>query len=235
MRTFLFSVLTILCAAALYAVAPVVRIESPASGFTIKRIVDVKGSVTGTAGDYGWMVVNGIRQRIAIRNGAFSVPLVLSRGDNSIQVGVPYENRIIWDDVSLYADVPKRDIRIVLNWDTNGSDMDLWVWDPSGERVYYAHRTSAIGGELDVDITTGYGPETFTLEHARPGEYVVEVHNYSPGSAAITEITVSMLLFPDTDKEVRRQYRAYTYKRTEVVPVTRFSINEALYFVESGR
>ena len=38
------------------------------------------------------------------------------------------------------------DLRVVLSWDADNSDMDLWVTDPNGERAYYVNRLTYQGG-----------------------------------------------------------------------------------------
>jgi hypothetical protein len=42
------------------------------------------------------------------------------------------------------------DVQVSVSW-TGLSDVDLHVVDPNGEEVYYANRTSASGGTLDLD------------------------------------------------------------------------------------
>lgn len=212
---------------------PGVNIQEPGGGFTRKRIVKVRGQVRGADSTWGWLIYNGIRQRMAVNNKKFEVPLVLSRGDNLIRVLIPFKTQQLADTVSVYADVPKRDMRIVLTWNTDKSDMDLWVRDPQGEKVYYRHKTSKIGGQLDVDVTTGYGPETFTLPNAMAGNYQIQVQNYSPGKVPLTRLRVDLLLFPGSDREVRRSYHAVTYKKSRVLPVVSFSLDEELRFHEN--
>ena len=68
------------------------------------------------------------------------------------------------------------DLRVVLSWDADNSDMDLWVTDPSGERCYYGNRFTQQGGRMSVDFTGGYGPEEFSLRRAVPGKYKVEAN-----------------------------------------------------------
>ena len=70
------------------------------------------------------------------------------------------------------------DVRVVLTWDTDNSDMDLWVFDPEGEKCYYGHRNTYLGGKLSNDITRGYGPEEFMLKKAPKGKYKVSVNYY---------------------------------------------------------
>jgi tetratricopeptide (TPR) repeat protein len=74
------------------------------------------------------------------------------------------------------------DIRIILTWNTDDCDMDLWVTDPNGEKCYYAHRQTAIGGRISDDIRRGYGPEEFCLKKAIKGEYLIQANYYGTNS-----------------------------------------------------
>jgi tetratricopeptide (TPR) repeat protein len=78
------------------------------------------------------------------------------------------------------------DIRVVLNWNKTNTDMDLWVTDPNGEKCYYSHKNTLIGGRLSNDFTRGYGPEQFMLKKAIPGKYAVQVNYYGD-----TQVTIS--------------------------------------------
>jgi len=70
------------------------------------------------------------------------------------------------------------DIRVVLNWNKNDTDMDLWVTDPNKETCYYSHKETLIGGRISDDFTDGYGPEQFLLKKAIKGKYQVKVNYY---------------------------------------------------------
>ena len=75
------------------------------------------------------------------------------------------------------------DIRIVLSWDVDQTDIDLWVTEPSGEKVYYSHNRSTIGGRVSRDFTNGYGPEEYTVRKAMKGKYKIQANFY--GSAQV--------------------------------------------------
>lgn len=75
------------------------------------------------------------------------------------------------------------DLRVVIEWNTGATDMDLWVDEPNGERAIYSNARTAIGGRLSNDMTAGYGPEEYLLRRAAQGEYRISVHVY--GSDAI--------------------------------------------------
>jgi len=70
------------------------------------------------------------------------------------------------------------DIRIVLNWDADLSDMDLWVVEPSGEKAYYGNQRTHIGGLVSEDVTGGYGPEEYVIRKAMKGQYAIKVNYY---------------------------------------------------------
>jgi len=70
------------------------------------------------------------------------------------------------------------DVRIVLIWDADDTDMDLWVTGSGGERCYYAEPATSSGGRMSEDFTGGYGPEEFLIRRALPGGYRVQVNYY---------------------------------------------------------
>ena len=47
------------------------------------------------------------------------------------------------------------DLRISMAWDTDNTDIDLWVIEPSGEKVYYGNKTSSQGGLISRDFIRG--------------------------------------------------------------------------------
>lgn len=81
------------------------------------------------------------------------------------------------------------DLRAVLAWDADNSDMDLWVIDPNGEKCYYAHRFTYQGGRMSRDFTGGYGPEEFSLRQAKPGKYRIEANFYGSRQQVVAGAT----------------------------------------------
>jgi len=70
------------------------------------------------------------------------------------------------------------DLRAVLTWDADNTDIDLWVTDPNGEKAFYGNRLTWQGARMSADFTGGYGPEEFSLKVAKPGKYKVEAQFY---------------------------------------------------------
>ncbi len=88
------------------------------------------------------------------------------------------------------------DIRIVVDWSTNDNDIDLWVIDPNGEKCFYKHQYTALGGKLSKDFTRGYGPEEFSLKDAKRGIYTVYVNYYGDNRQQIAgPVTVYAKLY----------------------------------------
>lgn len=77
------------------------------------------------------------------------------------------------------------DVRIVLTWDADMTDMDLHVVEPTGERAFYSHNRTTIGGLVSKDFTDGYGPEEYLLRKAMPGMYKVEINYFGSRAATI--------------------------------------------------
>ncbi|UZD36118.1 VIT domain-containing protein [Capnocytophaga ochracea] len=74
------------------------------------------------------------------------------------------------------------DVRVVLSWDTDSCDMDLWVTDPKDEKCYYQNTLTYLGGKISRDVTQGYGPEEFMLKKAEKGKYKVQVDYFGTRS-----------------------------------------------------
>lgn len=95
----------------------------------------------------------------------------------------------------LIGDMPL-DVRIVIDWSSNDSDIDLWVIDPNGEKCLYSHKHTKMGGKISTDFTQGYGPEEFTLKDAKRGYYTVYVNYFSESRQTITgPVTIYATLY----------------------------------------
>jgi tetratricopeptide (TPR) repeat protein len=70
------------------------------------------------------------------------------------------------------------DIRVILTWDADACDMDLWVTEPSGEKAFYGHQQTTTGGQFGKDFTRGYGPEEYLVKKAMKGPFKIQVNYY---------------------------------------------------------
>jgi hypothetical protein len=81
------------------------------------------------------------------------------------------------------------DVRVVIDWDSDNCDMDLWVTDPFGEKCLYSQPDTYTGGHMSKDFTGGYGPEEFIIKKAVPGKYTVQINYYGDRQQRIAGAT----------------------------------------------
>ncbi len=103
----------------------------------------------------------------------------------------------------------RADVVVTITWNTDNTDVDLHVTEPSGEECYYGYRSTKTGGELTRDVTQGYGPEMYVNAKAPHGKYKVRAHYFaSDRNRASARTKVYVRTFEDwgTAKErVREQ------------------------------
>jgi len=99
------------------------------------------------------------------------------------------------------------DIRVVMNWNKDMTDIDLWVTDPNGEKCFYGNRTTGIGGRMSEDVTQGFGPEQFMLKKAIKGKYKIETNFFGERQMSIsgpTTISAEIYLMYSSGKQVKK-------------------------------
>ncbi|WP_437509423.1 AgmX/PglI C-terminal domain-containing protein [Sorangium sp. So ce1099] len=75
-------------------------------------------------------------------------------------------------------------LRFVLSWETDANDVDFHIRDDRGGHASYSQPTLPGGGRLYADVTTGYGPECFTIRaprERRASRYTLQAHYYARG------------------------------------------------------
>jgi hypothetical protein len=88
------------------------------------------------------------------------------------------------------------DVAALIFWNTDGTDVDLHVIEPSGEECFYQHTQTASGGHISRDVTTGYGPELYLLPKAPAGMYRVSAHYFAAdANRASTRTKVLALIY----------------------------------------
>ncbi len=103
--------------------------------------------------------------------------LDLSRVDPRLQKNLPVQSRV------------------VLTWDANDCDIDLWVSDPNGEVASYNFPLTSQGGRMSRDFTGGYGPEEFLLRAPKPGTYRVKIDYFGDSrQSALGPVTAQLRL-----------------------------------------
>jgi hypothetical protein len=215
-----------------------VRIEEPVNGsVSNNRVIRIRGTADGA--DIHKVRVNisetGYNVILPVTNGEFDGMITLSIGNNSISVVPMNEN----DQEMTTGDDSVANITVTgeesdghgtnalidsqmafnLTWD-QANDMDIHVWDPLNQRIWYGNRYVAYNGitygQLDQDNTSGFGtgrsnsPEVVTYfsdmnQHPDMGGcYTIGLHYYS-SSGPETNLTLDILLNENSDD--RRIYR----------------------------
>ncbi|MGB1041223.1 MAG: DUF2135 domain-containing protein, partial [Flavobacteriales bacterium] len=132
-----------------------------------------------------------------------------SRFTNIEQIAINEMNQVIdanpdvntnFIDSALLKHLPV-DMRVVLNWDADATDIDLWVTDPTGEKCFYSHNRTKIGGFMTNDFTQGYGPEVFMIKRGMKGKYKIEANYYGNNSTkTLGPVTLKMQFFTNYGK-----------------------------------
>jgi len=121
------------------------------------------------------------------------------------------------------------DIVVAIMWNTDGTDVDLHVTEPTGELCNYQNRQTKIGGSLTRDCTQGFGPELYVLPTARAGKYDVQAKYYSSdANRASTRTKVIATIYEgwgtDHERATRKTIALTTGK--EMHPVVTLGVQE---------
>ncbi|MDR1064714.1 MAG: DUF2135 domain-containing protein [Azoarcus sp.] len=166
------------------AVTPGIDADTPESN-------QIRGRIRDQRKETATLVVNGSAMPVRINdNGAFARPYSFGAGSNSVEVIGDGERLRTQFYQSANGQAESR-LRILLSWDTNGTDLDLHVVTPNGQHAWYGQR-AIDGGAIDIDVTTGYGPEIFASAAPEKGLYQVYVNYYGGGGNA-AELTIARL------------------------------------------
>jgi uncharacterized protein YfaP (DUF2135 family) len=173
------------------------------------------------------LVVNGVAMPLSVNeDGSYERPYAFGSGSNSIEVQAPggkEKKRVQFYDA--YAAKPQARLRVVLSWDSDGTDLDLHVVSPDGQHVFYGNRVVPNGGALDVDVTTGYGPEIYATPSPLKGTYHVFVNYYGsgPGQQDLTTAQVAIVTQEGTPSEKREIVQVPMRKPGELTLIKSFS------------
>jgi uncharacterized protein YfaP (DUF2135 family) len=188
----------------------------------------IKGHIANAAkGKPATLVVNGVPMPLSLdERGDFVRPYSFGAGSNSVEVrsaNGKMRKRVQFFDT--YAAKPQARLRVVLAWDSDGTDLDLHVVSPDGVHVFYGNRIGENGGALDVDVTTGYGPEIYANPAPPKGVYHVFVNYYGNGGdqQELTTAQVAIITQEGTISEKRQVVQVPMRNAGELTLVKSFS------------
>lgn len=142
-------------------------------------------------------------------DGSFARPWAFASGSNSIELSSEGQRPVRRQFFEAGRGAAPIRLRVLLSWDTDATDVDLHVVGPTGEHVFYGDRVAPSGGALDVDVTTGFGPEIFSHPAPPNGVYHVWVNYYGAGQRPDDEVTVAevtILIREGTSSEKRQHF-----------------------------
>jgi len=96
---------------------------------------------------------------------------------------------------------------VAISWNTDRTDIDLHIIEPSGEECYYSHNKTRSGGYITRDVTQGFGPEMYVNKKAPKGKYELLVNYYSSDRNKLglkTKVMVRTIRHWGTNKEVEK-------------------------------
>ncbi|WP_456021257.1 YfaP family protein [Pseudomonas protegens] len=161
---------------------PASSVNTPVGQANTARISgEIKATQKGN--EPGRLIVNGVSMPLKVDDsGHFDRPFSFPNGSNSVEVRSPdgqQRHRTQFLNTSGGATPAK--LRVLLAWDSDGTDLDLHLVTPDGAHIWYGNRVAPNGAALDVDVTTGYGPEIFAMPVPIKGQYLVYVNYYGGG------------------------------------------------------
>jgi hypothetical protein len=119
------------------------------------------------------------------------------------------------------------DLRVTISWNTDNTDIDLWVMEPDGTKCFYQNQKTSSGGQLSQDQTQGYGPERYQVTKALPGVYTVIVHYYRADAnllAGETHVNVLVTKHAGTPEETVERHTVLLKQANEQVEVCKLKI-----------
>jgi uncharacterized protein YfaP (DUF2135 family) len=179
----------------------------------------------------GRLVVDGVALPLEIgEDGRFSRPWSFGAGSHGLVVRGPGRDprqtgasqRVQFIEANRDRGAVK--LRVVLSWDSDNTDLDLHVVSPDGQHVFYGQRVAPNGGALDVDVTTGFGPEIFAHPAPPAGAWHVYVNYYGAGERrdVITVAQVAIIEHEGTPREKQQSFRVPLRKPGELTLVRSF-------------
>jgi uncharacterized protein YfaP (DUF2135 family) len=171
----------------------------------------IRGKIAGAGRNKpAKLIVNGVAMPVELQeDGSFARPYIFGPGSNGVEVRSPDgKSRARSQFYDSYSGKTKSRLRVVLSWDSPGTDVDLHVITPNGGHSWFGQRMLPDGSGLDVDVTGGYGPEIYSSPAPAKGNYHVYV-NYFGGNSekqVITVATVSIITNENTPSEKQQTF-----------------------------
>lgn len=118
--------------------------------------------------------------------------------------------RILKESLDLISgNVQQEQLRFVLTWETDANDVDFHVRDGENNHAYYSKPSLPTGGRLYHDITTGYGPENFTINNPGHYPYKLSAHYYSMGPMGYGMGVLNIVRYNHKTGKIKLEFRPF--------------------------
>ncbi len=198
----------------------------PAPGAGPPDAGQIRGRIARRGKKPATLVVNGNAMPLEVdEEGRFGRVYSFASGSNGIEIRSgdgQAPRRVQFYRVA--AGQPQARLRVVLSWDTPGTDLDLHIVTPGGEHAWYGKRVISTGA-IDVDVTTGYGPEIFASPTPEKGPYQIYVNYYGGGDddQLLTTAHIAIISNEGTPAERRREFDVPMRAAGELMLVKQFA------------
>lgn len=173
------------------------------------------------------LIVDGVAMPLLVNeDGSYARPWSFGAGSHSLEVRAPDGQARRKQFYEAQGGRVSPRLRVVLSWDSDSTDLDLHVVSPDGQHVFYGNRVSPNGGALDVDVTTGFGPEIYATPAPVQGIYHVYVNYYGSGERrdVITVAQVTIVQDEGSPREKQQVFRVPMRKPGELTLVRSFIV-----------
>jgi uncharacterized protein YfaP (DUF2135 family) len=178
---------------------------SPAIDADVPDTNQIRGRIRAQGKPTATLVVNGNAMPLRLSGDEYGRAYSFASGSNSIEIRSDDERQRV-QFYQLPAAQAQARLRIILAWDTDGTDLDLHVITPGGEHAWYGQRVVPTGA-IDIDVTTGFGPEIFSSPAPQQGLYQVYVNYYGNyEDSALTTARLTVVSNEGTASERRQEF-----------------------------
>jgi hypothetical protein len=120
-------------------------------------------------------------------------------------------------------------ISVTATWNTDNTDVDLWVIEPGGEKCFYKRPRTSTGSRLSSDLREGYGPERYVAKKATSGEYKVLAHYYRANRnrmGGATSVRLRVVIGAGTPQETQQVFTVVLDKSGEAREACRIVVSK---------
>ena len=113
---------------------------------------------------------------------------------------------------------------MTISWNTDATDVDLWVIEPDGTKCFYQHNRTDERRRTVAGHDAGLRPRALPHQGAKPGTYRVLVHYFSANPnllAGETHVNVVVTRHADSPRKTIERHSVVLSEANQQVEVTK--------------